>query len=247
MLSASANFNTKNALAVKQPVYLVHFDGESTDYVTDLRVGSPDNTIKDYVQKISGNSQSITPEEGKSSVGAITISILDYYVGSTWTITSLIKNDTYNLHRKKTTVKAGYADLDEADMLTIFTGWVTDIKMWTDGCGYDITITDPIKWMQRDIFRDAATAPVTFGGNPMDILLKILTSTGPPGGNGSYDVYAAANSLGIDENYVNVTHIEKERDTWFGGVRWSFDIRQRMTAKKFLEKEILFSVVVSCS
>ncbi|HUV59423.1 MAG TPA: hypothetical protein VMW09_04850 [Desulfatiglandales bacterium] len=233
MQSASANFLTKNALAYKSPVYLIHFDGESTDYVTSAQIGNPDNTLDSCIKKIAGASQKITPEEGRSSIGEITVSILDYDDE----ITALIAGDTYNLHRKKTTIKAGYAGNDEADMLTIFTGWVTDIQLWSDGLGYDITITDLQRWMQRKIFRDSETTPVVFGGNPMTILLRILTSTGA-GTNGDYDTLAAKNALGIDDDLIAVNHIEAERDKWFAGVNLSFDIRERITAKKFLEEEI---------
>lgn len=236
MQSASANFLTKNALAYKHPVYLVHFDNEVTDYVTSAQIGSPDNTLKEYIKKISGASQKITPEEGKSSIGQIIISILDY----SDEITSLIAGDTYELHRKKTTVKGGYAGNTEAEMLTIFTGWVTDIKQWNDSLGYDITITDIQKWMQKEIFQDAETTPVTFGGNPLTILLQILTST-DVGSNGSYDNFTAANALGIDYTLINTSHIEAERDKWFAGVRFSFDIWDRIPAKKFLEDEIFKS------
>jgi len=233
MQSASSNFLTKNTLAYKNPTYLIHFDSEVTDYVTSAQIGSPDNTLKSYIKKIAGASQKITPEEGKSSIGQITISILDYNNE----ITALIAGDTYELHRKKTTIKAGYAGNDEADMLTIFTGWVTDIQLWSDGLGYDIIITDLQRWMQKEIFKEAEDTPVVFGGNPMTILLQILTSTGA-GINGDYDEFAAINSLGIDDDLIAVSHIESERDKWFAGVRFSFDIRERMTAKKFLEDEI---------
>ena len=108
MQSASANFLTKNALAYKHPVYLIHFDGEATDYVTSEQIGSPDNTLKAWIKEISGASQKITPEEGKSSIGQITISILDKKVSDVHRITNLIATDAYNLHRKKTTIKAGY-------------------------------------------------------------------------------------------------------------------------------------------
>ena len=261
MQSASANFLTKNALAYKSPVYLVHFEGENIDYVTSVQIGSPDNDLISCVKKISGASQKITPEEGRSSIGSVTISLLDYHViaegiewasGISWgsglewaaetnyqhRITNLIASDAYNLHRKKAIIKGGYAGNDEADMLTIFTGWVTDIEMWDDGLGYEITITDLQRWMQREIFKEAEDTPVVFGGNPMTILLQILTSIAGDRTNGDYDEFDGINALGIDDDLIAVSHIEAERDKWFAGVHFSFDIRERIVAKTFLEDEI---------
>jgi hypothetical protein len=50
----------------------------------------------------------------------------------------------------------------------------------------------------------------------------------------------AANGLGIDADYINVTNIESVRDDWFPGpaYRFSFTIDKRIQAKKWLEKEI---------
>jgi len=237
MLDVSANFTTKNAAAVKQPVYLVHFDGEGIDYVTSTRIGSPDNTLKAYIKTISGMGQAITPEEGKSSFGQITVSLVDKQVSGIYKITELLANDANNLQRKKTVIKGGYMDMAEADMVTLLTGWITDIKMATSGAGYDVVITDPLKWLQRKIFRGSEDTPVNLLGNPVNIMLAILTSTGN-GTNGDYDWYAEENGLGIDDNYINITHIEAERDKWFHGLHFNFDIRKRRKAKDFLENEI---------
>jgi len=237
MLTPSTEYQDKTAFGVNWPVYLIHFDGETTDYTTSDRIIAPDNTILPIVKSISGNSQSITPEEGRSSIGEMTISILDYFNGSDYVITKLLGDDTYNLHRKKTIIKGGYRDLTEAQMAILFTGWVTDVNMWNDGTGYDIIITDPQKWLQRKIFRGAETTPFSFGGNPITIMLRILLSTGN-GTNGKYDVYDAENGLGIDASFINVSHIEKERERWFPSTRFSFDIQERLVAKDFLEKEI---------
>lgn len=410
MLEVSANFATKNAEEAKEPVYLVHFDGEAIDYVTSTRIGNPTNSLEAYIKQISGISQSITPEEGKSSFGHVEITFIDkktpeifmlddcgdtsdisdwtesadsldpvdettlvkqashamklridadksgydygywrnnqnqgdlsayqhdwvymwvyfstldyllaagacgvYHIGSvigdrisfnllkadlvvgwnllkfdldnpdatsgnidwstisfqqlrinsvagnthdfyvvvdsimfvkpdepgsgTYQITKLISDDATNLQRKKTVIKGGYMDMDEADMATLMTGWVTDIEMLPSGEGYKVTVTDPLKWLQRKIFRGAEDTPVALVGNPLNILLAVLTSTGN-GTNGDYDWYAEENGLGIDAANINTNHIEAERDKWFHGLEFEFDIRKRRKAKDFLENEI---------
>ncbi len=173
VLPSNTNFDTKHALSAKTPLYLIHFEDEAVDYCNHIP-GSPDNTCKQYLASISGLSQGITPEEGRGSISGVNVSILDYDNE----ITTLLATDTYFFHRRKTTVKAGYLGMDEADLLTIFTGWVTGLDMDSDLLVYQFNITDPQKWMQRKIFRGAEDSSVVISGNPINILMEVLTSTG---------------------------------------------------------------------
>ena len=234
MQTVSANYLARTGLLKKQPAYLLHLDGESTDYTTTMRIGTPVNTIKPWMKVPSGNTQSITPEEGRSTIGQETVPLLDADDNS---ITKLIANDPANLHRRKATIKAGYKDMVEADMAEIFTGWITDISLWNDGLGFDLIITDPLRWMQRKIFRGAEDTPVLIEGNIINVFLRILTSTGD-GTNGPYDWYPADWGLGVDRQYIRVSNIEYIRDTWLRGVNVSFDIRKRTVAKGFFEEQI---------
>lgn len=235
MLQTSTAFKTKHDLDYKTPVYLVHFDGETTDY-SNHAPGSTSNTVKKYLMSISGISRRIMPEEGKSSVSGATVKLLDYNDE----ITALLATDANYFHRKKTEIKAGYAGLNESNMETILTGWVTGIKLSSDGTSYEFSITDPQKWMQRKIFRSATdAAPVTISGNPLNILLALLTSTGN-GTNGDYDIYASENGLGIEDDYINVAALENLRDTWYAGAShyMYFTIKKRIKARDFFEQEI---------
>jgi len=235
MLPTNTNFDAKHALDYKTPLYLIHFDGETTDYCNH-KPGSPANTLKQHLVDISGLAQKVTPEEGRSSVGGVKVGLLD----KNDEITALLATDSYYFHRRKTTVKAGYAGMTEADLLTIMVGWVTGLSLSPDGLVYNFALTDPQKWMQRKIFRDATEAsPTTLQGNPINILLAVLTSTGA-GTNGDYDWYAAADGLGIDDAYINVAGIEDVRDKWFPGDSnyMKFTIEKRIKAKDWLEKEI---------
>ena len=234
MRSSNAIFDIANALDYKSPVYLVHFDGETIDYA-NRRVGQANHVVKLFVDKITGLTQKVTPEEGKATIGDITITLLDME----YEITALLATDTYYFHRRKTTIKAGYMGMTEADMLTILTGWVTDIKMTSDLAAYEFTVTDPQKWLQRKIFRGAESATVTIQGNPINIVLAILTSTGE-GTNGDYDWYSSSVGLGIDTDYINVAAIEAVRDDWYPGDSnyMKFTITERESAKDWLQREI---------
>lgn len=203
--------------------------------VSDLRI----REYKKYLASISSLSRKVMPEEGKSSISGITVRILD----KDDEITSLISTDSNYFHRKKTTVKVGYAGLSEEEMLTIFVGWVTGLKLSSGGLVYEFSITDPTKWMQRKVFRNASdTSPVTINGNPLNILLSILMSTGNADSSAAsdYDYLAAANGLGIDEDTIKVSAIEELRDSWYPGPShyMSFTIKKRIKAKDFFEQEI---------
>jgi len=184
---------------------------------------------------ISGMAQQITPEEGRSSIGGLSVKLLDQDDA----ITSLISTDPYYFHRKKAYIKVGYAGLREIYMLSIMTGWVTGLRLDNKLLVYDFSITDPQKWMQRKIFRDSETTPITISGNPINILLRCLTSTGD-GTNGDYDTYEAVNGLGLNNSYIDIEGIESVRDDWFPGDShyMRFIINERIKAKDFFEKEI---------
>jgi len=252
-------FDIYHALDYKTPVYLISFENEGVDYSNHLTasstalelvwdtgdylvwdtgeylVWSTGSTIKEYLVDIRGGGQRITPRSGRTSIGGITFSLQD----QDNEITALLSTDPYWFHRKKTTVKVGYQGMFEGDFLTIMVGWVTGLKLGRNGMQYVFTITDPQKWMQRKIFRGAEDTPVNLSGNPINIMLQVLTSTGA-GTNGDYDTLDAANGLGIDEDYINVSSIESIRDRWFPGpsISMSFTITKRVQAKAWLEKEI---------
>ena len=259
MRETNVAFDIYHALDYKTPVYLISFENEGVDYsnhstptATELDivwdtgdylvwdtgvylVWSTGSTVKQYLIDIRGGSQRITPREGRTSIGGITFTLQDYNNE----ITALLATDAYYFHRKRTTIKMGYQGMYEGDFIPIMVGWVTGIKLGRDGMQYIFTVTDPMKWMQRKIFRGAEDTPITLSGNPINIMLQVLTSTGA-GTNGDYDILAAANGLGIDEDFINISSIESVRDRWFPGpsVTMSFTINKRVQAKKWLETEI---------
>lgn len=191
--------------------------------------------MKSYLESISGLPQKVTPDEGKSTIGGVTFKLRDH----NGEITAMLGADPNHYHRKVVTVRAGYAGMDEADFLTVFTGWATGIKLSADGLTYVFTATDPQKWMQRKVFRSAESASVRLSGNPLNILLAVLTSTGT-GANGAFDWYAESNGLGIDADFVDVAAVLAVRDNYYPGNShyMSFVIHRRETAIQWLEKEI---------
>jgi hypothetical protein len=265
MRTTNANFDTYHDVDHKHPLYSVtiHSTGYDVLYDTDDEIvtdalGHPivfagETTAKYYSNGaitgdtdsheqlligISGGTQTVTPDKGKASISAVTIKLLD----KDDTITAFIAADTESyLHRKKVTIKAGYAGLGYTDFLTVFTGWITGLKVGDDLAHYIITITDPQKWAQKYICRDATgNSPIIYRGNPINILLAILTSTGL-GANGDYDWRAEGEGVGIDASYVDITGMETVRDRHFPGDSHYLQIKieDKVKAKDLIETEIL--------
>jgi hypothetical protein len=64
---------------------------------------------KRYLVGIKGLGQTVKPEMGQATISGVTITLLDKNAE----ITALIASDTYNMHRKKVTVRAGYKGMVE--------------------------------------------------------------------------------------------------------------------------------------
>jgi len=264
MLTLHATHEAYHANDDRRPAYVVYFYGKTTLFSnTPAITGLGGRELKAYVKDIKGGNQTITPEEGQSQISGITVSILDKNLregsdviewdagiewdsgiewggneeAKSWDFTNFLMADDYQLQHHLCIIYAGYEGMTWATMANIFTGYVSKIKLWSDGLGYDITVSDPKRMLQRKIFRGSETTPVILKGNPLTILLRILTSTGD-GTNGDYDNLDEENGVGITSGYINTTHIEEVRDTWYNGVRFEFDIRKRITASKFIEDEI---------
>lgn len=74
-------------------------------------------------------------------------------------------------------------------------------------------------------------------GNPLDIALQIMLSTGN-GTNGPYDVLPACAGLAIDQDLVDVEMIEQQRDRWISAYRFKFEEFRSVVGKRFLEEQI---------
>lgn len=74
-------------------------------------------------------------------------------------------------------------------------------------------------------------------GNPIDIILGMLTSTGT-GTNGAYDVWEADQGLGIDVSLIDVAKFEEERDRFLPTDLYRFLLKKPEQAKQFLEQQI---------
>lgn len=72
-------------------------------------------------------------------------------------------------------------------------------------------------------------------GNPLDIILQCLVSSG---GGGSYDVLS--DGAGVDQALINVAAFETIRDEFYAGINYRFLVYGISNILTFLEEEILF-------
>lgn len=81
-------------------------------------------------------SQKVIPEEGRSSIGALDFNILDKDL----IVTNIVK--TTSLRGRKVTFKVGFLDIDAADFLTLFTGFVTNVVASPEFLQYSFNVRD---------------------------------------------------------------------------------------------------------
>lgn len=72
-------------------------------------------------------------------------------------------------------------------------------------------------------------------GNPIDIILKLLVSSG---GGSSYDVLP--DGAGIDQTLINIPSFEEIRDEFFQGQNYLLSLYGVSSVLKFIEEQILF-------
>ena len=85
----------------------------------------------------------------------------------------------------------------------------------------------------------SVTNAILLDGNPLDIMLWLMTSKTGDGTNGTYDVLPAGQGVGIDVDFVLVDDIERQRDRFISGTRFQFLITESTDIKSFIETEIL--------
>jgi hypothetical protein len=244
MLSTNTNFDALHDLDNKTPIYHATFSrsGWSPDFSTICTQNATDTDYKTLIESISGGNQNVAPDKGTASISGYTITLID----DDDEFLEFIASDEAQLQNVKCVIKAGYLGNAAADLLTVFTGYVSSLKETSDHTGWIVTVADPSKKLQKHIAWEASDAsPIVKFGNPIDLILKILTSTGA-GTNGDYDVWAADMGVGLNDDLVDVSGLEAIRDLWFPGTSHNlyFSLTDHIKAKQLIEAEIL--KVINC-
>lgn len=216
-----------NARANKRPVVLVTV---GTDRASTGVIQASTGAYTICVSKVGAVGGAVQPHSGRTQIRAGSFSLSD----QDGAITAWLATDRRGA---TVTIALGYHDVDEADYLTIFRGIVTGYK-WSAG-EWSFQCQDLRRTVKKTVFTGASeSSPVAISlENPIDIALRILTSTGA-GTNGDYDDYAATNGLGIAAALVDVDGFELVRDDDFPSELWSFSEREPADALEWIEGEI---------
>lgn len=219
MIAATDNWTARQALNAKQLVFFVEIDGYGKVFTT--APGDPDR--KAWIKDIGQISQSVDDVNGSSSLSGVTVSIIDYR--------RLITADfpTFMFEGRRVTLKQGFAGLDEADFITLYTGIVDTVPNNDDGTSYDFNCVDTNRLNQQVIFLTGddgqptdSSHPKTVIGNPMDILVSVLSEY-----------------VGFADHEIDTDTIYAFRDSLWGGIEFQFSITSPPDAKSFIETELL--------
>ena len=163
----------------KAPVYIIEFEGIPDRY-SDKQVQNPLASTKVYLKSVSGAGSQITIDEGRSSIGNVTFSIID----KNQDITNMVY--TFNTLNVKTTIKTGFVDMDEADYVTVFVGRVLNYSLERDNVSWKFVVTNLWKQAKKDVF--TALTTLTAGINdavttvPVANAVNFASATGAAAG-----------------------------------------------------------------
>lgn len=83
---------------------------------------------------------------------------------------------------------------------------------------------------------------INFQGNPVDIMLQIILSTGTgtnkTAGQTNYDVLPACQGIGVPISLVNVANFQKQRDRFISWIYFSNNFSEQVTGLKFFQQHI---------
>lgn len=166
-ITVTANYTTENNKLYRTPVYRATFARSGRKYSTHPLAGS-----LDYMQLSSSIAAEITPQEGRSTIGSITIILEDVSGEITDLIGEGIGGDTV-------TFEAGFADIAIADYAVFFTGLVENFKLTSDLTAYEITVRDPQSLVNKQIFETAVGAlTAVLAGAAADTFVHMVLAPG---------------------------------------------------------------------
>lgn len=142
MRTASANYNTYNALAYKKPVFAVEFSGINTKFVSDIfaDIASPPGgvTYKKYLKNVRFNQGELDIFTPAYISGTYVLSIVD--INSE--VTSFLNSES--VLGSTVTIKLGFQEINYSDFvnLTVAGSKVVDYYLNADLLTYDIECRD---------------------------------------------------------------------------------------------------------
>ena len=230
----NANWTARATAQHQAPVYFLVMEGVSFRLSTGPVLGAT-VVYKQFMRTPRGVTQEIFPIQGKSSIGSLSIDLVDVDDEVTELLSPGQVVPTWI--NREVTLFAGYADLDESDYAEVFRGQVSDWKM--DDARYSVRVRDLKRTTLENVMRNATEdTPSTIEGNPINIWYALITGdfanvTFPVTTSG-----AATTGLDVAASLIDATHLEAEREDWLFGWNMRFEFRKPEKAKKFFEDEL---------
>jgi len=158
-MSQAVNTTYARALRNKalQPVYILEIEGVPTRF-SDGPITSPTGSVPEkWMNNLQGAGAQITVDEGKSSLGAVTFSLLD----KDDKITRMAFQ--YQLGNRAVTIKSGFQGMPEEKFVTVVTGRILDYTLAQDNINWNFQVVNYLKDEKQDVFKafNKLTAPVT--------------------------------------------------------------------------------------
>jgi hypothetical protein len=223
VIAASSAFLAANAAAVKSPVFVLEIDGYSRKFC-NAAGGRAGLGFSPWINTIDTHDVSADDLEGSSTLGDLTVTVLDYQ--------RLLTADMpgFTFEGKKAWLKTGFPGMIYADYVTLFTGVLVDVPMANADSCYQFVARDPRVALQNVIYltgddgqATGSDHPKTLLGNPMDLLLSILTD---------YIGFTDVTDFDGDK-------IRAYRDEYFAGLLFEFSITSPPAAKDFIESQLM--------
>lgn len=238
MQESNPAFDAFNKKLAKNVQYIFTITGVSKKFINQISKEIPDALpLIEFAPETL--TQKITDKKGKSSIGNVSIQVIDYKdISTAFAITKLIASN--DIIGADATLSVGYVGLSESKFLQIMTGRISDYTTNLDSASYVFEIEDLLRTLIKEIFTEASSENlIRLRGNPIDLILQIMTSTGN-GTNGIYDLLPASQGLGIDQSLVDVAEFEKIRDNFIPrpNSEFLFEFRKPFKGIDFLEREL---------
>jgi hypothetical protein len=153
---------------------------------------------------------------------------------------TLVRNGEQIRRGQRVTAFLGYGPLDEEDYGP-GPGYVKlaveAVDSTVSGLGWTVRAADIQRFVKQSVFTGATSDfPVILGpDHPINLALKVLTSTGTPGVNGPYDTLPAHQGAAVPQTLVAIDILELLRDAVFPGLQMEFRAIDLEDAKQFVE------------
>ena len=153
MHPANATYLGKTDDRVKSPNYFIVVKswGGSDRYFAMKPVQNPTHNFTTGLGKIKATPQKITPEEGQSSIGSMSFSLLD----KNSRVTALLSNA---IRKKQVELWAGYDGIDEDKYIKIATNLVDDIDCAENFTAYAFKTADIQRSIKTKVFKAKVTS-----------------------------------------------------------------------------------------